>query len=376
MNVIDRENDGTVYIGYSDEEEREYYSDEYDTEDMYDYDGEEPDENNEPHRDRLSTAEAMRILNDAFCTDDNIIFDYKKLQDNLRLYKEGSREATEYIVKVFHKFTINKYARFIHMGHVPYFTKKFKSGKSKTMIDPSISMFIKLYTKKEDKEKHPLRSQCFSAVCNKIVTLFSKYDYCDIYNEMVLALLNMASRYKILEEGDKYYTETGTFPMYIKKCFHWEAKRQLDKLITDPLAHNESIHIIDDFSELSDDEYDNYQELLVQDEKVAEDFKEATSRADIAMRVKFSDKLKNREIHSEYDDMFLDFNWTNGITCSELFADLTPMEREILVLVYMKKIPVDIVARNYKCSDSSIFNYKNKAIAKIVLKAKELGVNL
>lgn len=374
MNIIDRDVNGTLYIGYTDEDEREYYSDEYDTEYMYDYDGEEkPDEEDETDGDRLSTGEAMRILNDAFYTEENT--DYAELQENLKRFKEGSREATEYIVKVFHKFT-TKYARFVHMGHVPYLIEEYKNGKSHTKIDQSISMFIKLYTKKEDREAHPLRSQCFNAVCLKIKTLFSKYDYCEIYNEMVLALLNMASRYKILDENDKYYTKTGTFPMYIKKCFHWEAKRQLDKLITDPLAHNEVIHLVDDFNELSDDEYDNYQELLVQDEKVAEDFKEATSRADIAMRVKFSDKLKNREIHSEYDDMFLDFNWTNGITCSELFADLTPMEREILVLVYMKKIPVDMIAKNYKCSDSSIFNYKNKAIAKIVLKAKELGVNL
>lgn len=354
----------------------EYYSCLNDSEDEHledEYCNDTSTENDDTKMDTLSTAEAMRILNDAFYTDEET--DYAELQENLKKYKEGSREATEYIVKAFHKFT-TKYARFINMGHVPYLIEDYKNGKSHTKIDQSISMFVKLYTKKEDRDNHPLRSKCFSAVCNKIVMLFSKYDYCEIYNEMVLALLNMASRYKILDKDDKYYKKNGTFPMYVKKCFHWEAKRQLDKLVKDPLAHNEVIHLVDDFNEMADDEYDNYQELLIQDESAAKNLQEATSRCDAEMKVKLSNKLKTKEVHGEYDDMFLDFNWTNGITCSELFSDLTPIERELLILIYMKKVPIWMIADNYKCSKQSISTYRNKAIAKIVLKAKELGINL
>ena len=361
-----------------DDNEKDYkYEDFREQEDYLEESNEHRNDNSEEEinaiSDRLSTAEAMRILNDAFYTEEYT--DYAVLQENLKRFKEGSREATEYIVKAFHRVT-TKYARFVHMGHIPYLIEDYKNGKSHTKIDQSISQFVKLYTKKEDRENHPLRSKCFSAVCTKIVTLFSKYDYCEIYNEMVLALLNMASRYKILNKNDEYYKENGTFPMYVKKCFHWEAKRQLDKLVIDPLAHNETIHLVDDFNEMSDSEYEAYPELLIQDEHAAKDLMEATSRADMAMRIKFSDKLKTKEVHSEYDSSFLDFNWTNGITCSDLFSVLTPMEREILVLIYMKKVPVEMIASSYKCSPQSIRNRKNRAIAKLLLNAEEYGIIL
>ena len=98
------------------------------------------------------------------------------------------------------------------------------------------------------------RSKAFSATCTKIQTLFSKYEYDDIYNELVLALLNMANKYKITQPGEKFHKENGTFHMYVSKCFHWEAYKFLKKLVHDPLAHYEVVQLCDQFDKLEFDE--------------------------------------------------------------------------------------------------------------------------
>ena len=46
--------------------------------------------------------------------------------------------------------------------------------------------------------------------------------------------------------------------------------------------------------------------------------------------------LKEQDSISAYDIDSLNFNWTNGVTCGELFKDLTPYEREIIILSFIK----------------------------------------
>jgi RNA polymerase sigma factor (sigma-70 family) len=323
--------------------------------------------------DTLNTKEIMKILDDAFGGEEYT--DYAELQKNMILYKEGSREATDFIVKAFHRFT-TKYARFVHMGHVPYTEYKTKSGEVRHKVDSSISSFVSLYTTKDDKKLYPSRSTRFSTICHRIRNLFSKYEYGDIYNEMVLALLNMADRYKITKEGDPYHKENGTFHMYVAKCFHWEAKRRLDVLVSDWLAHNECIHLVDDFCDM-DLESCDAPELMVPDERAMKDFEDMIESTDRSLRIKMSEHLTIKEYGlDEHSTDALNFNWTNGVTCSELFSSLTPMEREILVLSYIQKKTIIDIADIYNCNKSTITNYKRKAITKIKVRADELNIKL
>lgn len=322
----------------------------------------------------LDTKEIMKILDEAFGSEDYT--DYAELQKNLILYKQGSREAVEFIVKAFHRFT-TKYARFIHMGHVPYTEYTTKTGQIKHRVDSSISSFVGLYTTKEDRTLYPSRSNRFSTVCHRIKTLFSKYEYGDIYNEMVLALLNMADRYKITQEGDKYHKKNGTFHMYVVKCFHWEAKRRLDDLVNDWLAHCESIHLVDDFDDMTFDSPDDIPELMISDERTVQEFEQMIERTDRAIKIKMSEHLTIKEDDIDENDIeSLNFNWTNGVTCSELFSTLTPIEREILVMRYVQKKKIYRIAEIYNCNKSTITSYKTKAIAKIKVRAEELGIKL
>ena len=99
--------------------------------------------------------------------------DYQELQRNLVLYKQGNAEAVTYIVNTFHRF-INKYARFITYGSLPYIPYTDSKGNKRHKVDPSVSRFVALFIDKntsagQDKKK------CFSNTCTKINTLFSKY---------------------------------------------------------------------------------------------------------------------------------------------------------------------------------------------------------
>ena len=174
--------------------------------------------------------------------------DYQELQRNLILYKEGNGEATTYIVKTFHQF-ITKYTRFIKNGEIPYYTiTNKKSGAKIKKVSPTISMFISLYIDKSESED---KKKLFSNTCLKIKSLFSKYEYCDIYNELVLALLNMANKYKIItDETDPNYKKNGTFHMYVQKCFHWEAFKYLKTLVRDPLSHFDVLQLCDQFDDM------------------------------------------------------------------------------------------------------------------------------
>lgn len=322
--------------------------------------------------DVISTPKMMKILDEAFGTADDYVYEYKDIQRNLILLQEGSREAVDYIVRAFHKFT-TKYARFICLGHLPYKT----NGKTKVVIDSSIGKFVGLYTRKQDKEEHPIKAIRFGVISARIRSMYSKWEYCEIYDEMVIALLNMAYRYKILKPGDKHYTENGTFPMYILRCFHFEAKRRLDTLSSDMLDHCANpVEIVEDFS---DEHFDinDHPELLIADEKATIEMEKAFERADISLRTHMAGKLtlKDQTLDSN-DDSFLNFNWCNGITCSELFAGLTPMQREILVLHYIRKQPLQLIADNIGCNKATVVVHKKKAIAKIVATADELGIKL
>ena len=297
--------------------------------------------------------------------------DYQELQRNLVLYKEGNQEAITYIIRIFHPF-VTKYTRFIINGDLPYSKYIDNKGIERCKISATISKFVSLFIEK--KETDVDKKKVFSSTCLRIRTLFSKYEYGDIYNELVLALLNMANKYKITQEGDKYHKSNGTFHMYISKCFHWEAYRYLTKLINDPLSHYETIRLCDQFDDMEIEK--EASELFVEDEQatfVMQEMIDTTSRqSDIENANTLT--LKENEPISVYDIDSLNFNWTNGVTCSELFTELTPYEREIIILSFVKNKTDIEIGLIYGCHRATINEHKKKAVNKIRQKAIELKI--
>lgn len=317
-------------------------------------------------------------LNDSFQSngypdEDGVYYkesDYAELQRNLILYKSGNREATTYIIKVFHPF-ITKYTRFIVNGDLPYSTYINKSGQPYRKVSQTISSFVSLFNEKDETLD---RKKQFSVTCLKIKKLFSKYEYFDIYNELVLALLNMANKYKVItDENDPHYKKNGTFHMYVSKCFHWEAHRFLKKLIADPLAHFEMLNFHDSFDDFDADGITE-NDLVLVDTEFASHLDKLVDQWDRQERIRQSKKLTLREDSDIdiYSDDVLNFNWVNGITCSEAFQVLTPYERELLIYTFIEKKSSQEISEIYGCHRATINQHRKRAIEKVKTKVRQL----
>ena len=314
---------------------------------------------------------------------------YKTLNNNLILYKTGNAEAAQYIISMFHRF-IKKYTDFICYGYYTniqeYETKEYNS-KFKRPYDKSLTRFISLFISKSDREQAKNATEkgaLFSEACIKIQRLFSKFEYWDIYNELVCTLLNMANKYKVTKEGDEYHKENGTFHMYVNKCFHFDAYNTLTKIIGDPLAHFEVYGIEDEFSfEYTKDTICNVprsynseitaidkagMRVILRDmdtDKILEKMIIKTDRQSKLDSCKNTITLKEDTPIDPYEMESLNFNWTNGNTCSEVFQCLTSYERELILMSFVQhKTDVEI-ASIYGCHRITIVKHKKIAVNKI-----------
>lgn len=314
--------------------------------------------------------------------------DYKTLNNNLILYKSGNAEAAQYIVSMFHRF-IKKYSNFICYGNygeskdLEEYNSKFRRPS-----DKSLTKFISLFISKADKEQtknSTERKMLFSEACIRIQKLFSKFEYWDIYNELTCALLNMANKYKITQKGDKYHKENGTFHMYVNNCFHFDAYNTLTKIVGDPLAHLETYSIVNDL-ETNPLEHVGFKtklnfdisnvsalnklnmEVILKDmdtEKILERMIAKIDRQNSLQSCINSLILKENTEIDPYDMESLNFNWTNGITCSEIFQCLTSYERELIVMSFAQNKTDAEIASIYGYHRITIVKHKKIAVNKI-----------
>ena len=305
--------------------------------------------------------------------------DYKKLYENIKLYKEGNREAAEYIVSSFHRI-LHAYACFIKFKQIPYMTCiSKKTGEKIRVVNPSIRKFMSLYTTNNKTD--------FKNNADYIYELYKKYEFGDIYNELVLALLNMANKYKIITDPkDPKYKPNGTFHLYVYKCFHFEAFHFLTSISKDPLAGGFNILSIINTDEPKYDRddiehYDNIPQeyygsiplykISVNEEK----FRIYDAMIDCIDRQinleKTNISIKESKNIDLTDDNSLNFNWINGSVCSDTFKCLTSYERELLVLSFVKNKTDTNIAELFHCSRQAIGVQKRKAIAKLEAYAKE-----
>lgn len=313
--------------------------------------------------------------------------DYKALNDNLILYKTGNAEAAQYIISVFHRF-IKKYTDFICYGYYDEnqgYDKEEYNSKYKRPYDKSLTRFISLFISKVDREQAKNateRRALFSEACLKIQKLFSKFEYWDIYNELTCALLNMANKYKITQEGDKYHKKNGTFHMYVNKCFHFDAYNTLTKIIGDPLAHSETYTIESEFNEyttnintprnLNSDitAIDRVSlKVVLRDTDTDRIIEKMITRTDRQKKLEACKNntltLKEETEVDPYEMESLNFNWTNGNTCSEIFQCLNSYERELIVMSFVQHKTDAEIASIYGCHRITIVKHKKVAVNKI-----------
>lgn len=318
--------------------------------------------------------------------------DYKTLNDNLILYKTGNAEAAQYIISVFHRF-IKKYTDFICYGYYGENNQEYNS-KFKRPYDKSLTRFISLFISKTDREQAKNASErgaLFSEACIKIQKLFSKFEYWDIYNELTCTLLNMANKYKITQEGDKYHKKNGTFHMYVNKCFHFDAYNSLTKIIGDPLAHFEMYSIESEFN--CDDIMNSStlknidsnisaidklgMKVILKDTDTDKIIEKMIAKTDRQQRLNSCNNtliLREEKEVDPYEMDSLNFNWTNGNTCSEIFKCLTSYERELIVMSFAQHKTDAEIASIYGCHRITIVKHKKIAVNKIKEYIKENNI--
>ncbi len=310
----------------------------------------------------------LKKLDDAFLNgydpeDDTTHFteqDYANLQRNLVLFKDGDREATEYIIKSFHRI-LHAYAHFIVLHKLPYIRIPGKEELNK--IHPSVLSFIKLFSGTKTKERFDIKD-----TCDYIYSLFKSYEYGDIYNTLVLALINMANKYKIITDpDDPKYKPNGSFHLYVKKCFHFEAFHFLKDLSKDPLLTANLLQLTDE--DENDYDYDNNnvsRSIVPVDEKALFEYNTVIDTIDRQIALQNSNVLTVREDNIDiYGEEALNFNWINGAVCGPIFKSLTPYERELLVLSYARHQTEDTLASLFGYSRATIGSHKRKAIQKL-----------
>ena len=292
--------------------------------------------------------------------------DYQRLQNALVRYKGGDETASTEIVSMFHQF-LSKYTKFIVYEN-SIIPSSVSRGNKKN-LDPSLSKFVSLFI---DKQKTTNSKSAFATACITIKKLFSKYDYWDIYNTLVLALLNMATKYKITKEGDWNHHKNGSFHMYVSRCFHWEAWRFLNKISNDPLVHTDCLHLCN--FDKPESEEEKFYVYGIEDTNASFQLEASINEMDRIISLMNSSFLTLNESipYSSYSMDSLNFNWTNGSTCSELFETLTPYEREILILSFVKNKTDTEISKIYGCHRTTINEHKKVAVNKLkeILKQK------
>lgn len=260
--------------------------------------------------------------------------DYLKVHEYAKNYTKDDRSNASDIIKSFNYF-LNNYTIFLVYGHYQ-------------ISNYSIRKFLSLYSSKNVRSKinqynyFPSVLNSLHTTTEKINYLLSDYTYDDIYNECTCALLDMAERYNDTKPS---------FHTYVKRCYHYRLKVNIDKL-TASSKYIVDFNTFESLNKLNDNVcYDEYFEAIYLADKQA-------SISNTSLSCKNDD-------YSIYDDNSINSNWINGITCGEQFKSLNNFERNILVENYLNKKTDKEIGLSYGLARETINRKKRNAVNKL-----------
>lgn len=209
---------------------------------------------------------------------------WNEIEELVQRFKDGDRSVGEQLLQKFENY-FNKFYLI-----VKNITINLNDRETKFFI----SMFLNdatLFQKKEDisSDDYHTVMQAFGSVCNT----YGKLPREDIYQDMYLVFFTLLNRYKPIGK---------TFGSYLCTSFVYEYSRLIKSYLKDPLSRvDKTVEYIDMFH-------------------------------------------RNRYVEPEYaffnmpyDEEKQDDLWIHGLTCSEAFSKLTPLERIILIRYYIER---------------------------------------
>lgn len=201
--------------------------------------------------------------------------------------------------------------------------------------DRDVREFIKLYMKNEYTRKHihqykrmPVVQQEIYSVGESIRQLCVPYEDDELMNEINVALLTMAKRYQSPDGNPRFHS-------YILTAFHYQLRRQLQTLVSDPIvfkmAHNIRFH--DDNFETDENGFD---------------------------MDGFEDTTPTFTIEDNLDSV--NENWVLGYTAGEEYRHLSVMERKIIKMYYLDEMSDQDIADTIGTCRATVNRRRNKAV--------------
>jgi RNA polymerase sigma factor (sigma-70 family) len=251
---------------------------------------------------------------------------YEECDRLVKAYRDDHCElAAGHLLDAFEGYLV-KYYNVIRWGKV-------------AIQDRDIREFVKLYMRNEYCRRHihqyrrmPVVQQEIYNVTQSIRRLCFPYANDELMNEIYVALLTMAKRYKSPDGKPRFHS-------YVLQAFHYQLRRQLQTLVSDPIvfkmAHNINFH--DEFHEGTND-YD------MKGYNVE----------------KYEDKTERFTIHQAFES--INDNWILGHTTGDEYIQLTVMERKIIKLYYLDKMSDQQIADRLGTCRATVNRRRNKAV--------------
>lgn len=293
------------------------------------------------------------------------IADYEKAHRLVYEYQDGSELAAEELIKNFKSF-LDKYVSLIKRGKYDIF-------------DSSIRSFMKLFVEDASDRK---RINAFQAkglgkavadkAMYKIVDIFSNTDDEDVMQDLISIFLIMCSKYKDTKPSIHHH---------INCNFHYYAYRYFEKTTRDPIAraYVETLSPVGGLLNSDVQDNDSILENLIQDGSTEIQMEEMLNEVELYYNVMMSETptMKTNKKVSIYEDSFLNINWINGITCSDIFKTLTAFQRKIIVMWYINNKTDSDIAEEFGVCRGTI--NKRRALAKTelekaVIKSKHIKI--
>lgn len=244
-------------------------------------------------------------------------------------YQARVEGASQRLVDAYEGYLVN-FLNLLNQGEMDFNDKPLRNFLTLFVKDPALKVKIHQWKYSRLGRMEILRLK------NMVAEQFKSFTREELWNELVLVLLEMADRYKPREK-------TG-FHNYMFKAFHYWVYRSLMRLISDPLVWNGDRNI--DVNEQFALYQGQYQQPSAAPEAIHDTNKESLLAIDEAM-----DEINE--------------NWINGLTCSETFAELNPFERRILKLYYVDGLEDAEIAERLGCCRATVNRRRLKAKRKI-----------
>lgn len=237
-------------------------------------------------------------------------------------FQEGDEEAGLKLIEIYEPF-LKKYYRLVRDGLL-----NFKDRDSRK--------FVGLFIEDADCRKKLVKSRLFSEdtttmahlAAGMVSHLCEDIPNDDMMQELTTLFMVLAKRYK--KKGKNLF-----FGGYLYNSYKYELYRRILMMTTDPLVHRADFNL-----EYHDENYINDEDIL-----------EEPSIYTTEPVMVIDDDLGN--------------SWVRGLTCTEVFEDLSPTERLILKLKYYDNLTDIEISQRMGLHRNTIRAHRLKAIDKI-----------